>query len=90
MTANSEAVILSRVIEPEKPNMPPEAARALLELDFGAEDRARMNELAAKARQGMLNADEEQELDNYLDVGHLLALMQSKARRSLREAGLEP
>jgi hypothetical protein len=90
MTANSEAVILSRVIEPEKPNMSPEAARALLELDFGAEDRSRMNELAAKARQGALSADEGQELDNYLGVGHLLALMQSKARRSLREAGLEP
>jgi len=90
MTANSEAAILTRVIEPDKPNMPPEAARALLALDFTSMDRARMNELSAKARQGALTPDEGQELDNYIGVGHLLALMQSKARRSLRTAGLEP
>lgn len=48
---------------------------------------ARMNELAGKARQGALSEPEEVELENYRHVSHLLALMQSKARLSLKGSG---
>jgi hypothetical protein len=45
-----------------------------------------MDELAAKARAGTLQAEERAEAENYEHVGHLLALMQSKARRSLHRS----
>ncbi len=43
-----------------------------------------MNELSAKARAGTLTEMEAQELDSYLHIGSLLAVMQSKARRLLK------
>jgi hypothetical protein len=89
MTINSEAAIFSRVLEPEKPMLSPDAARSILALDFTTADRERMNALAAKARTGTLTTDEDEELESYLRVGDLLAIMQSKARRSL-EIGVFP
>jgi hypothetical protein len=47
-----------------------------------------VNLLAAKARQGTLCAEERAELSEYEHVTALLELMQSKARRSLKNAGL--
>ena len=80
----SEVAILSRVLEPDEPTLPAEAARAILALDFKQADKDRMRELSAKAREGTLAADEQAEITNYERVGHLLNIMQSKARRSLK------
>ena len=81
---NTETAILSRLIEPRRAGLSPEAARYILTLEFQNSDQQRMNELAAKARNGALSLDEERELENYRHVGHLLALLRSKARASLR------
>jgi hypothetical protein len=43
-----------------------------------------MRALLAKAKEGTLTALEKVELDNYERVGHMLSLMKSKARRSLK------
>ena len=80
----SELAILSRVLEPAKPTFPVAAARAILDLDFNSTDKARMHELSAKAQEGVLTRREQAELDNFERVGHLINLMQSKARRSLK------
>ena len=90
MITNSEAAIFSRVLESEKPMLSPEAARSILALDFNKADRDCMNALAAKARAGTLTNDENEELENYLRVGDLLAIMQSKARRSLPDGKVHP
>ena len=82
-TLNSEAAILKRLIEPDKDDLNPEAANYILRLNFREPDMERMDELAAKAREGTLGSDEQAEVENYEHVGHMLALMQSKARRSL-------
>jgi hypothetical protein len=63
-----------------------EAARSLLRLDFAPEDKARMHELAAKAREGSLTGTEQEAIRNYERVGNLLALMKSKARQRLKKA----
>jgi hypothetical protein len=81
----TEVGILGRLLEPEKADLPPEVARHILALQFGAADRERMNELAEKARAGTLSAEEEGILENFRHVGRLLALMQSKARLSLKK-----
>jgi hypothetical protein len=84
---NSEAAILKRVIEAEVDDLPPETAHYILRLRFTEPDLQRMDELAAKARAGTLKEAERAEVENYEHVGHLLALMQSKARRSLSKVG---
>ena len=43
-----------------------------------------MRELSAKARAGTLTAEEDAEAGRYELLGHLLGIMQSKARRSLK------
>src|SRR5262245_57607937 len=84
-TIINEAEILSRVIAPEQPTLPPDTAKIILTFDFGKEDRERMNLLAEKARAGTLAAEEQIELDCYERVGHFLSLLQSKARVSLKQ-----
>lgn len=80
----SEAAILSRVLEPDKPTLIPEAARAILTLDFDRADKDRMRRLSAKAREGTLTPDEQAAVNNYERIGHLLNILQAKARRSLQ------
>ncbi|MCI0459593.1 MAG: hypothetical protein L0Z62_21805 [Gemmataceae bacterium] len=87
---NNEVAIFSRVIRPERNDLSLEAARSLLSLDFDPQDHDRMNELSAKARQGTLSSEEEQELKSYVHVGHILALLQSKARQSLNKVNGNP
>jgi hypothetical protein len=80
----SEMAILRRVVDGEEPFESREAARAILRLRFSRRDQARMNRLAAKNREGALQPEEEEELNNYIRVGQTLGILQSKARRSLK------
>jgi hypothetical protein len=84
-TASSEATIWARVIVPEKNGLSREAAHSLLELTFSEEDKARMNELAQKNREGLLSAEERRELESYVKVGDVLSLLHLKARKSLKD-----
>jgi len=77
--------ILRRVVDSDHRVLSADAARAILQLRFSASDRGRMNRLAAKNRQGKLKSEEEIELSNYIRVGQTLGILQSKARRSLKE-----
>ena len=43
-----------------------------------------MRVLLAKAKKGTLTAKGKVDIDNYERVGHMLSLMKSKARRSLK------
>ena len=86
MYSANEAAILSRLIDPEMPSLAPEAARAMLKLDFALRDRERMVVLEAKSSDGLLSPQERAEMESYNHVGHILALLQSKARLSLKKA----
>ena len=83
---NSEAAILARLIQIEQGELPRGAAEYLLSIRFGDRDIARMNELSELAREGKLTSVEQTELDSYIHVGNLLAVMQSKGRRALRRS----
>ena len=80
----SEVAIFSRVLEPDRATLAPAAARAILALGFCQADKDRMRRLSAKAREGTLTAEEQAEINNYERVGHILSLMKSKARLSLK------
>ena len=82
-TINSEAAILNRVILPDRGDLSADAAASILKLQLDAYDLDRMHQLAVKHQDGELSEGEQQELERYRHVGHMLDLMRSKARRSL-------
>jgi hypothetical protein len=85
--ADSGAAVLGRLIQPGRGDFAPEAARAILKIEFDARDRARMHALAVKAQDGTLTAREQAEIEEYRQAGYLLGLLWSKARLSLKQAG---
>ena len=89
-TVDHRTEILTRTIQPAEGNLPVEAARSILSFHLSPRDWDRVNELAAKARAGTLTTEERAELDEYERITCLLELMQSKARLSLKRAGLSP
>jgi hypothetical protein len=80
----SELAIFSRLLKADKGDLPRELARYVLTLGFEEEDQARMRELAERNQEGVLSTEEQEELQNYVNAGHLLALLHSKARKSLK------
>jgi hypothetical protein len=83
-TTVSETAIWARVVEPEKNVLSPASARALLKIRFSKQDKARMNQLAAKNRDGLLTPEEREELEGFVKVGDVLSLLHLKARKSLK------
>lgn len=79
----SELTILSKVFLRDPHGLTKEQARYLVGLCFSDEDKERMKELARKNREGEISAEELRELDSYVKVGDLLAILQSKAREFL-------
>jgi hypothetical protein len=86
VTPNTEAAILARILQSDERELTPDAARYLLSIKLPSNDENRVDELSAKARAGSLTEAETQELDSYLHIGSLLAVIQSKARRLLKHA----
>jgi hypothetical protein len=82
----TEAAIWSRLLRPGNRTLSLAAARSLLRLDFATEDQDRMHELAARARDGLLTAGEQEEIREYERAGNLLALMKSRARQRLKKS----
>ena len=81
---NSESGILARLIQSRQEKLSRDAADYLLCLRFDERDVLRMNELSELARQGSLAEADAAELDSYIHVSNLLAVIQSKARQSLQ------
>ncbi len=80
----SEITIFGRLIKADKSDLSRELARYILTLGFDEEDQNRMQELAERNQGGSLSSDERTELANFVKAGHLLALLHSKARRTLK------
>ncbi len=85
-SSNTEAAILARLIQIEQQELSRGAAEYLLSIRFSDRDTTRMNELSELARQGTLSNEDQAELDSYIHVGNLLAVMQSKGRRALERS----
>jgi hypothetical protein len=82
MATQAEAEILTRVLS----RLVPDAAPIVLKLEFTSDERDRMHVLAEKARARTLTEAENEEMEGYITVGHLLSTMHSKARQSLKKA----
>lgn len=81
----SQAAIFSRLWDAPGHGLTRQLARHVLKLAFADEDLQRMHELAAKNREGTLSERERGILDNYVVVGDLIAILQSKARKVLKQ-----
>lgn len=81
---HSEVAILNRMIQRALSPIAPEAARAMLAMDFPEEDQKRMRSLADKVAAGPLSPDERVELECYNRVGYMLSVLHANARRALQ------
>jgi hypothetical protein len=81
--SSSEIAIFGRLLEAEKGNLSRGLAHHVLSLGFGEADQARMRDLAARNQGGGLTPQEQDELRNFVKASHLLAILRSKARKSL-------
>ena len=76
--------ILDRFLDPVTQILPEDTARQILELRIAPELQARLDELAEKANQGTLSAEEREEYAEYVEGLDLIAVFKLKARAALR------
>lgn len=81
----SQTSMLARLFEARQDQMSREVAEFLFSICFHQRDIERVNELSELARPGKLSRAAEAELDKYIHVGNLLAIVQSKARLALKK-----
>jgi hypothetical protein len=79
--------VLEQLAELDVASISPATARMLLKFQFGAPHHARVQALSQRAQAGTLDPAEQEELDEYIRVGTLLSILQSRARRVLKNAG---
>jgi hypothetical protein len=81
----SDVALFGRLLAADRGDLAPDLARYILTLGFSLEDKARMHDLAVRNQSGSLSKAEQKEMQTYQKVGHLLDLLQSKARKSLKQ-----
>ena len=79
----NQAEIVARSIDGRGDRLPAHVAQFFLDLQLSSEDRALLDNLAEKARQGTLTPGEEADLDEYRRAGRFVELMKLKAQFSL-------
>jgi hypothetical protein len=84
MTNPSE--LLERVLSSSKTPMSPEHAKFVLSLGLSAEQKRRHQALVRRASAGRLSLEQQSELNWLVMVNAMLAIIQSKARRSLKSS----
>jgi hypothetical protein len=80
-----EGKIWVRLIQPGNGTFPKAAAQEILSFNFTDAEKARMHDLAERNGEGKLSPSEREELQSYIRVANVLALLHAKARRSLKK-----
>jgi hypothetical protein len=80
--------MLEQLADLDAHSMSRETARKFLEITFEPSHKQRVRHLSEKARKGTLLPAEHVELDEFIRVADLLAILHSKARQALKHAGL--
>lgn len=81
----SIAAIFERLLMNGAAKMSMTEARFVLKMGFNKEDQARMEDLAERNQEGALSPEEHEELMNYVHVGNMLVILQSRARKTLKK-----
>lgn len=80
-----EGRIWDRLLQPKNGTFPKAAAHEILGFNFTDTEKARMHDLAQRNGEGKLLPSEKEELEGYIRVANVLALLHAKARRSLKK-----
>jgi hypothetical protein len=76
---------LDELLEPIGACLTPEVAERLAQLVAPESVQTRMQELARKSAEGALSDHEREEYEAFVSAGNFIAILQSKARRLLRD-----
>jgi len=87
MSRTTNSRFLERIIEPVSSSLNDEAARKLIGLKADRKARARVAKLAEKCNEGELTRAERREYEMYVLAGHLVGILQAKARILLARRG---
>jgi hypothetical protein len=79
-TTTQNIHVLDRLLDPVREVLTPEVAEGLANLRASAADQARLEYLAEKNTAGQLTPDEQGEYRSFVEVGNLIAVLQTKAR----------
>ncbi len=80
-----DTTYLDRILDPVTECLTPQVARRLADLRPDPQTQSRLDDLAAKANEGQLSAEEDDEYKQSIDAIDLLAILQAKARAYLRQ-----
>lgn len=75
--------LLDHLLDPISEALGPDAARRLLALRADDAAQRRIDELAERANDGVLSAEERQQYESLVAAASVIALLQSKARAVL-------
>lgn len=78
--------VAERVLNPFSECFTPEVAQKIADFRADRATHARLDELAAKANEGLLTDTERAEYDAYIEVIDFIAILQAKARSLLKAA----
>ena len=81
----STTEILEQVLDPFVDCLTPEAARKIVALRADPVAQTRLDQLAERANEGVLTAEERAEYEKFRATFHMITLLQSKARGLLRD-----
>lgn len=84
---NAQAAIIDELLDPITRCLTPEAAKRISELRASPVAQAKIEELAAKSSAGTLSEVERAEYDACVATGNFIAILQSKARKIVQQAG---
>ena len=77
--------VLDELLDPIGACFTPEVAEQLVQLRAPESVQARMEELAKKSDEGALSDSEREEYETFVSAGTFVAILQSKARRLLKD-----
>ena len=89
-TKKNGATVLGCALEIKDGNLPPEAARFVLNLGVRKEHKKRLLDLLAKHQEQQITAEELEELDSYVEADNLLSILKAQALLALKKAGHTP
>lgn len=76
----SPVTILASAIDRQRRLLTKETAAFLLSLELSPQHRILLDQLAEKARRGTLTAAEQNQMDDYMQLGRLVEVLKAKAR----------
>jgi hypothetical protein len=86
-SGDNEVTILARFLTNGDRPLPKNLARYILALTINEPDKARMHDLLVRNQHDALTPDEKKEMHDFGKAGDVLAILKSKARRTL---GVKP